>query len=116
MRKGDKITRWIIVLLLISTIVAAAEGAIYYSEHIKEGGFYIALIAENCVHTFTNDANITISDAIKALGDAPGKIQFFVCVAYCVAILVAPACTLAAIYRVLATLLKIRFDLFELNS
>lgn len=105
--KSEKIANKILLILaVISFAIAMAESLIYYAEYSNYPLFYLVMVLQNSIQAFGFRTSISIQNVLKNLQDNAGIIQTIVGYAYSVVVLVAPLCTLTALYKVFEMLLK----------
>ena len=102
--KEHKTHRFLLILAVLSFIIAALQGIIYYSEY--DLFFKILLVLQNSINAFGFKATISIKDVVAFIEDDPTPVKLSVGYAYCVAVFTAPYCTVSFLYKFLERILR----------
>ena len=94
----------LLLLAIVSFLVAALEGCLYYAE--KPAFFRILLILQNSINAFAFKPTITLTNAIDLMAKNQSTLYTVVGYAYGAAVFTAPYCTIAMVYKVLERLMR----------
>lgn len=101
--------RFLLVLAIMSFLIAAFEGTLYYSE--KPAFFRILLVLQNSINAFAFKPSISLTDAITLMDNHRTPLYIAIGYSYGAAVFTAPYCTLAVVYKVLERLMRVMFGL-----
>ena len=96
-KSRTRTNRLIFLLAVLSFLIAALQGAIYYKNYAPF--FRILLILQNAINAFGFKATVTIKDTFAYMKDNPTSFNTSVGYAYCIAVFTAPYCTISFIYK-----------------
>lgn len=113
MKEKNTFDKVLFLLALVSFLLAMLEGFFYYGDLNGYGSFRFLMILQNSLAAFLFDADISTSDVVGQLGENASFWQKAVGYAYAVAVVAAPLCTAAVLYRVLEVLLNWRIHLLD---
>ncbi len=102
--KKHKTHRFLLILAVISFIIAALQGIIYYKSY--DLFFRILLVLQNSINAFGFKATISLKDTIAYINNDPSTLNLAVGYAYCIAVFTAPYCTVSFLYRFLERVLS----------
>ena len=102
--KKNKNNFLIFFLAVLSFIITALHGTIYYKSY--EPFFRTLLVLQNSINAFGFKASVTIKDTFIFLKDNPTSFNKSIGYAYCIAVFTAPYCTISFIYKFLERLLR----------
>ncbi len=94
------------MLAVLSFLVAMAEGFFFYSDYAKYPLFYFVLMLQNSIMAFGFQAEISITDMLEVINENSAMIVQIIGYAYGAAVLIAPICTISALYKAFEVLLK----------
>ena len=106
MKNKKRFGRIIFVLAVLSFLIAMAEGFFFYADYAEYPLFYMVLMLQNSITAFGFQAEISITDMLEVLNSNSSVIIKIVGYAYGAAVLVAPLCTISALYKAFEILLK----------
>lgn len=102
--KEHKTHRFLLILAVLSFIIAALQGAIYYQDY--SFFFKVLLVLQNSINAFGFKATISIKDVVAFIEEDPTTVKRSVGYAYCVAVFTAPYCTVSFLYKFLERVLR----------
>ena len=103
-KSRTRTNRLIFLLAVLSFLIAALQGAIYYKNYAPF--FRILLILQNAINAFGFKATVTIKDTFAYMKDNPTSFNTSIGYAYCIAVFTAPYCTISFIYKFLERILR----------
>lgn len=98
-------SRFIFILALVSFLIAAAQGVLYYKKY--DAFFKFLLVMQNSINAFGFKASVSIKDVIAFMNNEPSLINTVVGYAYCIAVFTAPYCTISFVYKFLERILRL---------
>ena len=103
--KKNRTSRLLFLLAVTSFMIAAVQGALYYSSY--KPFFKVLLVLQNGINAFGFKATITIKDVVAFINNDPNILNRSVGYAYCIAVFTAPYCTISFMYKFLERLLRL---------
>ena len=100
--------KFLLILAIISFIIASLEGILYYMN--EDLFFRILLVLNNSVNAFAFKPSITLKDAIVHMNENYDILHSVVCHVYGIAVITAPYCTIAVVYKVFEKMLRFVFN------
>ena len=104
MKKDRNTHRFLLVLAVLSFLIAAMQGMLYYSSY--DTFFKLLLVLQNSINAFGFKASITIKDVVAFIDKDPSVKNLSVGYAYCIAVFTAPYCTVSFVYKFLERMLR----------
>ena len=105
MKKDRNTHRFLLILAVLSFLIAAMQGMLYYSSY--DTFFKILLVLQNSINAFGFKATITIKDVVAFIDKDPSFTKLSVGYAYCIAVFTAPYCTVSFVYKFLERMLRL---------
>ena len=105
MKKDRNTHRFLLILAVMSFLIAAAQGMLYYSSY--DLFFKILLVLQNGINAFGFKATISIKDVVAFIDKDPSALKLTVGYAYCIAVFTAPYCTVSFVYKFLERMLRL---------
>lgn len=98
-------SRFIFILAIVSFLIAAAQGVLYYKKY--DTFFKFLLVMQNSINAFGFKASVSIKDVIAFMNNEPSVINTVIGYAYCIAVFTAPYCTISFVYKFLERILRL---------